>query len=152
MVTRTYLDAIRRGDYYCPHLKHDIPRLQCPNPPPKIVLLKIWKKAVTAKVVDEPGKMDLWNSMLATITLIEEEGKLPNNEWLYIVLAHIEGRQCEIFQSDYKYVKPASANQKPDIEFNNDDGLFDNLPDLDERQIRRTNQFRVPKQVKILQQ
>ena len=90
--------------------------------------------------------------MLATITLIEEEGKLPNNEWLYIVLAHIEGRQCEIFQSDYKYVKPASANQKPDIEFNNDDGLFDNLPDLDERQIRRTNQFRVPKQVKILQQ
>ena len=39
--------------------------------------------------VDEPDKMDLLNSMLCTITLIEEDGKLPNNFWLFTVLAHI---------------------------------------------------------------
>ena len=139
IVTRTYLDAIRKGHYYCPHKRHKIDHLRCPNPPPKIVLLKIWKKAVREKVVEEPERADLWNPMLATIALIEEDGKLPNNDWLFIVLAHIEGEDCEIFRSDYKYVKPVNENQKPDIVFDNDDGLFDNLPDLDERQIRRTN-------------
>ena len=77
--------------------------------------------------------------MLATITLIEEEGKLPNNDWLLLVLAHVEGEDCEIFKSDYKYVKPVTEKQKPDIMFDNFDGLFDNLPDLDDKQIRRTN-------------
>ena len=90
--------------------------------------------------------------MLATISLIEEEGKLPDNEWLLTVLSHIQGKECVVFQKDYKYVKPVSENQKPDIMFDNFDGLFDDLPDLDERQIRRTNQFRVPKQVKMMQQ
>ena len=139
IVTRTYLDAIRSGHYYCPHLTYNIKQLRCPNPPPKLELLKIWKRAVREKVVSEPGKEAMWNAMLATITLIEEEGKLPNNDWLITVLAHIEGKDCEIFQRDYKYVKPVSANQKPDIIFDNDDGFFDDLPDLDDRQIRRTN-------------
>ena len=52
-------------------------------------LLKIWKKAVYEKVVDEPLMEVRWNSMLATIMLIEEEGKLPDNEWLLTVLSHI---------------------------------------------------------------
>ena len=151
IVNRTYLDAIRKGQYYCPHVSYNILPLRCPNPPPKMELLKIWKKAVYEKVVEEPAKEELWNMMLATITLIEEEGKLPNNDWLLTVLAHIEGKDCVVFKKDYKYVKPVSENQKPDILFDNFDGLFDDLPDLDEKQIRRTNQFRVPKQVKMMQ-
>ena len=106
IVTRTFLDAIRAGQYYCPHIKYKILPLRCPNPPPKMELLKIWKRAVYQKVVDEPQKEKLWNAMLATITLIEEEGKLPNNEWLLTVLSHIEGKDCEIFQKDYKYERP----------------------------------------------
>ena len=110
IVTRTYLDAIRKGHYYCPHVRDNILPLRCPNPPPKMELLKIWKKAVYEKVVDEPSLEAIWNSMLATIMLIEEEGKLPDNEWLLTVLAHIQGKECEIFQKDYKYVKPVAAN------------------------------------------
>ena len=54
IVTRQYLDAIRKGHYYCPHFDHDIKQLRCPNPPPKMVLLKIWKKAVYQKAKAEP--------------------------------------------------------------------------------------------------
>ena len=82
--------------------------------------------------------------MLATLQLVEEAGKLPDNAWLLTVLAHIEGQECEIFKSDYKYVRPVGANQKPEIVFDNFDNLWDKLPDLDDKQIRSTNQFRVP--------
>ena len=150
IVTRPYLDAIRGDQYYCPHVRDNILPLRCPNPPPKMELLKLWKKAVYKKVLEEPTKEITWNAMLATITLIEEEGKLPNNEWLLTVLSHIEGRDSVVFQKDYKYEKPKNENQKPDIMFDNFDGLFDNLPELDDKQIRRTNQFRVPKQVKMM--
>ena len=71
IVTRDYLDAIRAGQYYCPHFDHKIEQFRCPNPPPKMVLLQIWKKAVYQKAKTEPQKDDLWNSMLATIKLIE---------------------------------------------------------------------------------
>ena len=97
IVTRTYLDAIRRGQYYCPHVNHEILPLRCPNPPPKMELLKIWKRSLYKKVVDDPANEELWNRMLATLQLVEEEGKLPDNAWLLTVLSHIDGKECEIF-------------------------------------------------------
>ena len=50
--------------------------------------------------------------MLSTFALIEEEGKLPNNEWLITALTDVPGSDCEIFQKSYRYIKPASAIQK----------------------------------------
>ena len=96
-------------------------------------LLKIWKRSLYKKVVDDPANEELWNRMLATLQLVEEEGKLPDNAWLLTVLSHIDGKECEIFKSDYKYVKPIGANQKSDIVFDNFDNLWDKLPDLDDK-------------------
>ena len=101
--------------------------------------MKIWKKAVLAKVVDEPEKDDKWNAILATLELIEEEGKLPDNTWLITCLADVPGPSCEIFQKSYKFVRPKKGINKPEIVFFNDDELLDDLPELDARDIRKKN-------------
>ena len=36
----------RKSQIWCPHLKHDIPRLQCVNPPSKAVLVKLFTEAI----------------------------------------------------------------------------------------------------------
>ena len=46
LVTRGYMDGVRKGEYYCPHKSQDIPKLCVANPPPKLELLKIWKRSV----------------------------------------------------------------------------------------------------------
>ena len=114
IVTREYMDGIRKGEYYCPHRSQNIPKLAVANPPPKLELLKIWKKAVYDKVkTDRDPKNDAkYNAILSTIEMIETDGKLPDNDWLIVVLADIPGKDCEIFQKRYKYVKPAKVNQR----------------------------------------
>ena len=67
------------------------------------------------------------------------------------VLADVPGPDCEVFQKRYKYIKPPKPAQKAEIEFWNDDGLFEDLPLLDHSAIRKRNQFRVPKEVKLIQ-
>ena len=54
IVTRDYLDGIRLGEYYCPHKRDKIPKLDVPNPPLKTELLKLWKKALKEKVQEDP--------------------------------------------------------------------------------------------------
>ena len=43
LVTREYMDGIRKGEFYCPHKNDNIPKMNVANPPPKMELLKIWK-------------------------------------------------------------------------------------------------------------
>ena len=150
MVSREYLDGIRLGQYYCPHKRDKIPKLVIANPPPKKELLRLWKKGCYDKCVEEPDKADKWNSILSTLELIEEEGKLPDSAWLTIALADCPGTECEVFQKSYRYIKQQSEIQKPEILFYNDDGLFDDeLPGLDSKHIRKKNAFRVPKKYRL---
>ena len=97
LVTREYLDGVRAKEYYCPHKQDNIPKLEVPNPPPKMELLKLWKQAVHEKVIEEPNMDAKWNRILATLELIEYEGKLPDNDWLITVLSDVPGDTCIIF-------------------------------------------------------
>lgn len=90
--------------------------------------------------------------MLATIKMIEDDGKTPDNDWMIIALSDVPGKDCEIFQKNYKFVKEPKMAQKQEIVFFNDDGLFDDLPELDVKSIRKRNQFRIPKSVKLIQE
>ena len=109
MITRPYLDGIRVNKYYCPHKSDRIPNLYVANPPPKEVLLKIWKRSARKMAEEEPDQDDKVNAILATLTLIEQEGKLPDNNWIITCLADVPGPDCEIFQKKYKFQKPPSA-------------------------------------------
>ena len=64
-------------------------------------------------------------------------------------MADVPGPECEVFQKSYRYIKPDKAVQKPEILFFNDDGLLDDLPELDVKQIRKKNSFRVPKKYRL---
>ena len=46
IVTRDFMDGLRQGVFWCPHKNDNIVVLLCANPPPKEVLLKLWKSAV----------------------------------------------------------------------------------------------------------
>ena len=98
-VTRPYLDGIRINQFYCPHNRDKVPKLFCANLPPKMELLRIWKKAVHKKAAEETdeAKDEKWCAMLATINMIEEEGKLPDTNWLITALSDVPGKECEIF-------------------------------------------------------
>ena len=115
------------------------------------MLLKIFKRAVIQKVQEDPDQDEKWNAILATLSLIEQEGKLPDNDWIMTCLADVPGPDCEIFKKSYKFQKPPSLLQKPEIVFFNDDQLLDDLPELDISAIRKRNQFRVPKEVRMMQ-
>ena len=130
LVTRDYLDGVRKGWYYCPTKDDHIPHLEVANPPPKEELLKIWKKAVKIKVEKEPINDAKWNRILCTMKLIEYEGKLPDNDWLLVCLADVPGPDCEVFKKNYRYEKPPSILARPEIHFYNEDGLFDGLNEL----------------------
>ena len=80
-----------------------------------------------------------WNRILATLAMIEKEGKLPDNDWLILALSDVPGPDCEIFQKRYKFQRPPKPQQKQEILFYNDDGLFDDLPELDVSCIRKKN-------------
>ena len=81
-----------------------------------------------------------WCAILATIAMIEAEGKLPDNDWLITALSDVPGPECEIFKKNYKYEAPPSKTQRDEILLYNDDGLFDDdLPDLNVNQIRKRN-------------
>ena len=81
----------------------NVPNLYVANPPPKEVLLKILKRSVREKIVEEPEQDEKWNAILATLALIEEEGKLPDNDWIITCLADVPGPDCEIFKKSYKF-------------------------------------------------
>ena len=53
----------------------------------------------------------------------------------------------EIFDKAFKYVRPQAVSLDPLI--NNEDGLFENLPELTEKQIRTTNRMRLPMEMTL---
>lgn len=81
----------------------NVKKLYVANPPPKEVLLKIFKKAARDKCIEDPENDSKRNAILATLKLIETEGKLPDNEWIITCLSDVPGPDCEIFKKSYKF-------------------------------------------------
>ena len=145
LVNRDFLDGIRLGAYYCPAVKDGIVKLPCPNPPPKAELIALFEAAVAARPVDEDS------ARLAGLLSLMELGKLPDNDWLLLLLSHVPGRDCSVFQKHYKYVRPPSL-LRPELLLFDEDGFFEGLPAVSAHDLRRRNQLRVPKADRLEQQ
>ena len=71
------------------------------------------------------------------------EKRKPDTKWLLMLVA-IFIPDDEIFRKDWRYVKSQkSVPVEPMLD--NQDGMWDNLPQLTESQIRKTNRLRLPK-------
>ena len=69
-----------------------------------------------------------------------------DTKWLILLMA-IWAPNDEIFKKDYVWVKP-----KPipvEYQYENDDHLFDDLPRLSDKDIRRHNRLRIPKEDRL---
>ena len=69
-----------------------------------------------------------------------------NVDW-YIALLSFFCPEDPIFAKNYKYVRESEMPVEPMI--NNDDGLFTDLPELTEQEMRKTNRMRLPKQLSL---
>ena len=66
-----------------------------------------------------------------------------NADW-YVTLISIWNPECEIFRKDFVYVRERELAVEPLID--NLDGLYDGLPLIDEKIMRKTNRMRLPKE------
>ena len=61
----------------------------------------------------------------------------------YVTLLSIWNPEDEIFAKNYRFIREKVIEPFPD--FDNDDNLWDNLPELSEQQMRKTKRMRLPK-------
>ena len=55
--------------------------------------------------------------------------------------------QCEIFKKDFVYVQEREI--PVEVLIDNADGLYDGLPLIDEKTMRKTNRMRLPKEQRL---
>ena len=73
----------------------------------------------------------------------------PNREWLLLLLSAYPGASCKIFARNYRYERPRLHFNKRDLQVNNADGFYSDVPLLPASVIKRTNQLRVPKSQRL---
>ena len=69
--------------------------------------------------------------------------RMPDAAWLIDVLGVMTPND-EIFTKSYVWTKPQES-RPPETTFDNVDGLFDGLPRLSEKELRKTNRMQRPK-------
>ena len=151
MVNREYLDGVRELVYYAPKVTDGHAKHQCVNPPPKSVLLELFRTGVHARVHLNQGDDTVLDRMLSLIELMDS-GKLPDNEYFLVLLSVVPGASCPIFQKGWRYERPRSSLAKPPIVFFDEDNFYEGLPSLDQKSLRKNNQLRVPKKARLSQQ
>ena len=130
---RTFIDRVRSGKVWCPHVKYNIPLLSCVNPPSKRELTRLVKHHVTAALRQkDPFVTAHKPAFQELLKLLEKPTKSPNRDWLMTVLMKVPGKQCVIFQKGYKPPKKERVDEQP-VYIDNSDGFFDNLEPVSNR-------------------
>lgn len=148
MVNRMFLDGVRSGQFWCPNVKDGIVTLQCVNPPPKQILINYFKMGVHDAAEDNSLDAKTLTSLRNLISYMEE-GYTPDNKYMFVLLSRYPGKSCEVFQKGYRYQAPKRATNVDEYEYSNSDGFFDDLPERDEKEIRKHNQMRMNQKVKL---
>ena len=72
--------------------------------------------------------------------------RAANADW-YITLIGIWNPECEIFRKDFVFVQEREI--PVEVLIDNADGLYDGLPLIDEKTMRKTNRMRLPKEQRL---
>ena len=76
----------------------------------------------------------------------------PDTGWL-LVLVGMWMPNDEIFSWSYKWQRPKQVEESDDDEYlSNDDGFYSNLPQLDDKTIKKTNRLSQPKHARVKKQ
>ena len=107
---------------------HEIPRLTCLNQPTKREMVEMFKEAVDDGIQQKkPFVISNRVGLLQLIDEIQMKGKMPDKDWLMVLLAKIPGKSCPIFAKGYvPPTKPQLVN-RPEVTLNNHDGFWTGL-------------------------
>ena len=72
----------------------------------------------------------------------------PDTRWLLKWVGFFMPED-EIFKKSYKFVRPKRAIEVEEEYFSNDDGLYDDLPPLEDKIIKKTNRLRGTKATQL---
>ena len=101
---------------------------QCYNPPPKSQLLDKLIPALLSHITGQNApSMERIVAIKGLIVALKK--RESDRQWLIDLLA-IYKPSDEIFKKSYKYVRP---REDVEILLDNEDGFFDDLPELDEK-------------------
>ena len=142
--TSDWMLAVRNLQVFCPSKKENFTIKKSFAPPPREVLMKKLEQAVveleaTGNIPEE--EVPKIHRLIGTLRL-----RTANQEWYMIALSFFNPDD-EIFGKSYKYQRERDVPLEPVI--GNDDGLFTDLPLLSEREVRKTNRMRMPKEMTL---
>ena len=141
MCTLEWMYGVRASHFYCPMEKdRDITKNSYHPPPKEILIEKV--TSIMMPQIEEHGGPDSkpWEH---TINYMIDHK--PDVNWL-IILVSIVNPDDEIFEPHYKYIRERKIIEPM---FDNSDGLFSNMPMLTEKEIRRFNRIRIPREMRF---
>ena len=149
MCSMTFLKKGRAGHYVIPTYEQTANAKRCFSYPHKHILIN----KIEAYVKTRPAPTNLVDAKHAkalrrTVDLMKVHP--PDTAWLIRWLGVLTPDD-EIFSKSYKFKRPriqVETSEEED-ELNNDDGLWTDLPLLDDKTVRKTNRLRVSKKVQI---
>ena len=69
-----------------------------------------------------------------------------NADW-YITVIGIWNPECDIFRKDFVFIREREI--PVEVLIDNSDGLYNGLPLIDEKTMRKTNRMRLPKEQRL---
>ena len=144
LCTIEFMNAVRNGEIYCPKSNQSLVAPKCFSPPPIAVLMEkcfvFLQNLLASNNYDQKVLQQCFN-------LYDEMKKRPPNAaWLVLVYAQWVPED-EIFQKSYRYVRKKKSSQV--IEINNADNFFDDLPQLTDAEIKKSNRLMLPKKARV---
>ena len=139
-----FLFEVRKGVFYCPKTAEIGALQKCFSPPTKEILLEKLQNAIRPLIHAENVNASKAKPMERLLNELTKRS--ADTKWLVLLMA-IWAPNDEIFKKDYVWIKPKAI--PIEYQYENDDHLFDDLPRLSDKDIRRHNRLRIPKEDRI---
>ena len=104
---RSFIDAARAQTVFCPQRKHNIPVLTCLNMPRKEELLRLFNVGIKDGIHRKKKFVVQHQAGLKELAkILEVPTKVPDCQWLLLLIAAVGGPEHPVFQKGYTPPKP----------------------------------------------
>lgn len=147
LCTLDFMQRVRSGEIFCPHVNLIKKPPVCVTPPPKEVLIEKIMDA-TEKRESRGEAIDKLQELLARLI----GNKSADTPFLVQVL-HLVNDEDEIFHRNYVYVRKQKVKPQIDLPLiSNEDGFYSDLPVLSGKKGNNKQQLRLTKEQKAAMQ
>lgn len=147
--TMKFMEKGRKGFFFIPKKEQCANVPECYSWPSKEFLISKLQKSTSAFNTETSDQAQL-EAFKRTVALMKK--REPDTEWLLVLVGMLYPGD-EIFTKSYKWKKPKPVVESDDEDYlSNEDGFYDNLPQLDDKTIKKTNRMAISKRARIKKQ